>query len=218
MRTKSKQQYVKLKSTIPQNLEKKTAKNIKVYNYGLSILKSYLAFVVIVSHQFSRRTTKNKIILTIDDNRKIHVPSFFIMSFYFTYHTLLSLNIKKLFSRLLRLLIPYIIWPVILLQINREYNHKFHKNLKESIEDLKFQLYWGSGFLGQFWFQWDVIVTSLLFVLIIFIFKKHYLFILQLILILFYHFQYTGNYFKNYLKLYKIDNFSVLRMFEMIPL
>lgn len=142
MKTKSKQKYVKLKSTIPQNLEKKTAKNIKVYNYGLSILKSYLAFVVIVSHQFSRRTTKNKIIITIDDNRKIHVPSFFIMSFYFTYHTLLSLNIKKLFSRLLRLLIPYIIWPIILLQINREYNHKFHKNLKESIEELKFQLYW----------------------------------------------------------------------------
>lgn len=192
--------------------------NKKIHDYGLGILKTFLAVLVIAAHQFSRNTTKNEIILKIYDNRNIHVPSFFIMSFYFTCHNLLSQNPKKILSRFVRLLIPYIGWPIIIKQTNRIYNQKYKTKFPDSIEILKSQLFWGQEYLDQFWFQWDLIVTTLLFVLIILIFRKNCLFILILILILFYYFQYSGNYFQKYLPIQKNNKYTILRMFEMVPL
>ena len=192
--------------------------NKKIHDYGLGILKTFLAVLVIAAHQFSRNTTKNEIILKIYDNRNIHVPSFFIMSFYFTCHNLLSQNPKKILSRFVRLLIPYIGWPIIIKQTNRIYNQKYKTKFPDSIEILKSQLFWGHEYLSQFWFQWDLIVTTLLFVLIIFIFRKNCLFILILILILFYYCQYSGNYFQKYLPIQKNNKYTILRMFEMVPL
>ena len=113
---------------------------------------------------------------------------------------------------------PYIGWPFIILGINKIYNEKLKKKLPDNLRALKSQLAWGQGYIGQFWFQWDLIVTLLLFIIIIFIFRKHHLFILQLILILFYYFQYTGNYFQKYLKVKKNNRYTIGRMFEMIPL
>ena len=192
--------------------------NKKIHDYGLGILKTFLAVLVIAAHQFSRNTTKNEIILKIYDNRNIHVPSFFIMSFYFTCHNLLSQNPKKILSRFVRLLIPYIGWPIIIKQTNRIYNQKYKTKFPDSIEILKSQLFWGHEYLSQFWFQWDLIVTTLLFVLIILIFRKNCLFILILILILFYYCQYSGNYFQKYLPIQKNNKYTILRMFEMVPL
>ena len=192
--------------------------NKKIHDYGLGILKTFLAVLVIAAHQFSRNTTKNEIILKIYDNRNIHVPSFFIMSFYFTCHNLLSQNPKKILSRFVRLLIPYIGWPIIIKQTNRIYNQKYKTKFPDSIEILKSQLFWGHEYLSQFWFQWDLIITTLLFVLIIFIFRKNCLFILILILILFYYCQYSGNYFQKYLPIQKNNKYTILRMFEMVPL
>ena len=192
--------------------------NKKIHDYGLGILKTFLAVLVIAAHQFSRNTTKNEIILKIYDNRNIHVPSFFIMSFYFTCHNLLSQNPKKILSRFVRLLIPYIGWPIIIKQTNRIYNQKYKTKFPDSIEILKSQLFWGQEYLDQFWFQWDLIVTTLLFVLIILIFRKNCLFILILILLLFYYCQYSGNYFQKYLPIQKNNKYTILRMFEMVPL
>ena len=192
--------------------------NKKIHDYGLGILKTFLAVLVIAAHQFSRNTTKNEIILKIYDNRNIHVPSFFIMSFYFTCHNLLSQNPKKILSRFVRLLIPYIGWPIIIKQTNRIYNQKYKTKFPDSIEILKSQLFWGQEYLDQFWFQWDLIVTTLLFLLIILIFRKNCLFILILILILFYYCQYSGNYFQKYLPIQKNNKYTILRMFEMVPL
>ena len=212
MLIKSKKAYKKLKGS------HSIKPNKKIHDYGLGILKTFLSLLVVAAHQFSRNTTKNETILTIYDNRNIHVPSFFIMSFYFTCHNLLSLNPKKILNRFVRLLIPYIGWPIIILQINRKYNQKFRTKLPDSIEALKSQLYWGQGYIGQFWFQWDLMATTLLFLLIIFIFRKNCLFVLILILILFYYFQYSGNYFQKYLPLQKNNIHTILRMFEMVPL
>lgn len=197
---------------------KKPIKDIKLFNYGLAILKSYLAFLVVISHQFSRKTTKNKIILKLTSGINYHVPCFFIMSFYFMCNNLLSLNLKKIVNRFIRLFTPYIGWPFIILVINKIYNKMLKKSLPDSFEILKLQLMWGAPLVPQFWFQWDLIVTTLIFVIIIFAFRKHYLFILQLILIFSYHCQYTRNYFKKYLHLNQHNIYTIGRMFEMFPL
>ena len=191
---------------------------LKSFHYGFGILKSYLAFLVIVSHQFKRNTTKNVLILRITNNIGYHVPCFFILSFYFSFKNLLSIKKANIINRFIRLLIPYFGWPIIILLINKIYNKIFDKKLPDTYEALKSQLILGSTYINQFWFQWNLIVSTLFFLIIIFIFRKNFQFILILILILFYYIQYSGNNFVNNLNLRKNDKFTVGRMFEMIPL
>ena len=193
-------------------------KKIKSYHYGLALLKSYLAFLVVVTHQFSRKSTKNTLILRITNDTSYHVPCFFVLSFYFSFKNLISFNKEKIINRFIRLLIPYIGWPFIILLINKIYNLKLGKKLPDTYEALKAQLIWGSGYIGQFWFQWNLIVSTLFFVIIMFVFRKNFQFILILIIILFYYIQYSGNNLAKYLNLKKNDIFTVGRIFEMIPL
>ena len=86
---------------------KNITKRIKVFNYGLAILKVISAFLVVVHHNYNRNSTKNKIIVFITLKRLLHVPSFYIMSFSFFAHHLFSLNFKILIKRLVRLLNEY---------------------------------------------------------------------------------------------------------------
>ena len=72
---------MKLKNEKQNNslyLLKKQIQEIKKFNYGLAILKSYLSFLVIVSHQFSKKTTKNKIILKVTKNISCSLFFYFI--------------------------------------------------------------------------------------------------------------------------------------------
>ena len=104
---------------IVKNLEiNNNSKKIKVFNYGLAILKSFSAFYVIIFHNFKPNTTKNKVILYITSIKVRHVQAFFIMSFCCICNNLLSLNIKILIKRIERLLIPYILWPITIWTIN----------------------------------------------------------------------------------------------------
>ena len=105
----------------------------KTINYGLSILKTILSFHVIKTHFFRKSSTKNKILICIyGKNRRIHVPCFFIMSFYFNYKSLISKDSKNNYKRFERLLIPYIFWPIIAFLIN---------NIFCRLNNLKIQFY-----------------------------------------------------------------------------
>ena len=45
-------------------------------------------------------------------------PSFMIMSFYFMQKTLILLNFKLFGQRIIRLMIPYLSWPIIIFALN----------------------------------------------------------------------------------------------------
>jgi len=81
----------------------KSRKINKIY-YGLLILKVFLAFDVINCHCFKSNSTKNKYILYLLRSQKLHVPSFIIMSFFFTHNTLISLDSNKIQELLLKFL------------------------------------------------------------------------------------------------------------------
>ena len=205
--------YKKIK--IKENHKKEKLKREKFFNYGLALLKSYMAFLVLVSHCFNMKTTKNELLIKFTTNRQLHVPSFFIMSFYFTYKTLLSLSLKKFLNRLMRLLIPYIIWPMIAIKINHYYNLNYRKRFRDTYDDLILQIKWARRCLPQFWFQWNLIFLTIFFYTIIFIFRKHSLFIFYILLLYAYYAQYTGYHINSYFKKYP-DVISYL--FETFPL
>ena len=189
----------------------------KIY-YGLSILKFLLAFSVVCVHCFDKNSTNNKIILNLTRNRLFYVPCFFIMSFYFNCNNLLSRKRRLLLQRIIRLLIPYIFWPIIIWLINCYFNKKYIKQFPDSYEILKLQLFFGHSYMSQFWFQWNIIVITILLYLIILIFCGQALFILQLLLILSYISQYNGYYYLYvYLKYPKYNRYTFSRIFEMIP-
>jgi len=190
----------------------------KKFNYGLAILKFIMAFLVVKHHYFKTNSTKNKILLFLTKERYLHVPSFFIMSFYFTTSNFLSTNRKVILNRLEKLLIPYIGWSFIILIINHFFNKIFNKKLQDTLFDLKLQLLWGSRHIPQLWFQNALIVMTLVFYLIIFISRNHFLFIFQLLLIFSYISQYSKYIYKNiFLKYPQYNNKTISYFFVSIP-
>ena len=171
----------------------------KSINYGLAVFKTILAFYVIKSHCLRISSKKNTILYFIlEKRRSIHVPSFFIMSFYFNYKGLISLDSNRISKRFIRLLIPYIFWPVIIYIWNNILWKYFRKSLEYSIRKLIYQLVFGRGIISPLWFQLYLILTTFLFIIIIYIFKKNYLFFLQLLMIVAYLFQYSKYNFSIY--------------------
>jgi len=162
------------------------------FNYGLAILKTILAFYVVKTHFFNRNSTKNKIwVYFLVKNRRIHVPCFFIISFSFNYKSLISKDSKKNYKRFERLLIPYIFWPIIVYSIN--YNFSKYNNIiiQFTLKNLITQLILGFGIISPLWFQIDLMATIAIFLIIIYIFKRHYFFIFYFLMMISYFIEYS---------------------------
>ena len=197
--------------------QKNINKTPNKYNYGFGILKVILAFYVICGHNFNSNTTKSKLLLYILRRRRIHVPCFFIMSFLFLSKELMRPNIVLYFKRIERLLIPYFFWPSFIFFLNNYVCVKLYKYKKYSFRDLKDQFIWGDIFVGQFWFQWVLILLTTIFYIIRFITKNHFLFCIQILTFLSYIIQYTGIDKKIDNSLAKNKRLTVGRINVMIP-
>ena len=192
----------------------------KKYNYGLGLLKVYLALTVIITHCCNMKTVKNKYIFFIFvKRRKIHVPSFFIMAFYFMQKNSVASNFRKLIIRLERLIFPYLGWPIIIFVLNNGLFQRISKIYKKySFKDLKNQLLWGTIYIIQFWFQWDLIMLTIIYyIIIVLLKKKNYLFFLQLLAFFAYFLQYSGYNLKFYNSLADENKECLGRIAEVFP-
>ena len=180
--------------------------NLKVdknkYNISLALLRMILCFLVVNAHLFnsSKSFIKNIYILQLLKNN-ISVPIFFIMSFYFCYKIISSKNIEKIKKRIERLIIPYFIWPIIILLINNLFYLILNLKLKRSLFDLLLQYITGHNIVAVLWFQLNLIISTILILSLEILFKNNTLFILFNLIILAYIFQYSNlnyNYFSKY--------------------
>ena len=169
-------------------------------NYGLQILRMILCFWIIIFHCCKIiNPSLRKFIYSL-----FHVPTFIVISFYFFFNNLYNRNIAKIKQRFIRLLIPYIIWPIILLIMNNlsikfEIKGKYEKNL--TFKNLIYQFILAVSIHPILWFHFDLIFLTLFFTIISFIFKSYFLLILQVIAIYSYILQYSNiiyNYFKDF--------------------
>ena len=79
----------------------------KKINYSLELLRLILSFWVVLQRTYKTIPKFNK--------AKFHVPAFMIISFYYFYYNTLKIkNIIKINQRFQRILIPYIIWPILI--------------------------------------------------------------------------------------------------------
>jgi fucose 4-O-acetylase-like acetyltransferase len=108
---------------------------------------------------------------------KFHIPAFMIISFYFYYNTLKSKSIIKIYLRFQRILIPYIIFPTFIFIINNLLFSLFGYSQYNKILLLKYLLYQlilGSVYHTIFYYQFNLILFTILFTIIIFIFRKKF--------------------------------------------
>ena len=168
-------------------LIKQDNEDIKKINIGLQLLRTICSFLIIVCHFYGFR--HYRIIL----NKNIYyIITFFYLSFYFSYNTLASRNISKIKGRFIRMLIPYIGWPLMLF-LNDKYHH-FLYGQKENykLRHFYYQILVGCKMYGIFWFLFNLIFLNLFFTLIIFLFKKNFIFILFIFCVINYSFFYSN--------------------------
>jgi fucose 4-O-acetylase-like acetyltransferase len=190
-------------------------KNKKI-NIGIEILRTLLCLWIVIVHQ---SIIKKKHIKYL--KRHFHVPTFIFLSFIFFYPTLYARVINKIFSRFQRLLIPYIFWPLLILIVNNFLFFFFSFSQFSrllTLRDIYIQMIIGSRYHEIFWFQFNLIFSSLSFTIISFLFKKNTLKILILLGILSFIIHISGlnyNIFKHY-KRYISRNLGSL--IELIPI
>lgn len=188
---------------------------VLVFDIGLAILRPMLSFSVIMTHcfNFNYLSGISKIIIFRLRKLEFHVPIFFIMSFYFSYKTVVSSDFKKKIIRLQRLFIPYCIWPTIYFFYYNNYLIKYYNKRKVYTYDvLKTQLLCGDGLprMGIFWSQWTMIIFNIFFNLIIFIsnfiLKRYFIIIFIALCFTAVVYQYNGS---NLLYSFKCNNQNI---------
>ncbi len=188
----------------------------KKFDINLAILRIYLSFLVVNSHCLKRKNIENKYLSKLLLNN-IHVPIFFIISFYFCYNLLISNNIKKIKQRFERILLPYFIWPLIIWILNNLISFFLKNNLKNTFNDLKMQLLAGHCFMTVLWFQYNLIFTTLLFLIIILLFKQKTILILINLWNIAFFFQYSNINYYTFFKCKFCIKYSFGRFIEILP-
>ena len=183
---------------------------------GIQILRKLLSLWIVLVHCYKiRKSILIKLIL----NKQFHVPTFFIISFYFFYDKLYLRSLNKIKIRFERLLLPYIIFPIIILLLNNVFEgiNLTSPYRKFTFYDFIKQLIIGIGIHSIFWFQFYMIYLSVFVLIILLIFKNNFLFILQLIFIICYVLQYSGLVFKYFNKYKEQPIRSMGSIVEIIP-
>lgn len=191
-------------------------RNNHTLNLGIEFLRMILCFWVITFHFAGDiNKSKYKILKTF-----YHVPTFMLISFYFSYKLFNSKDIIKYKKRLERLLIPYIIWPLLFVIIFFPFHtiHSIHSILiKKIIINLLVQYITGYRILGCFWFVHNLIFFEIFFQIIYFLFNKKSLFILKIFFIISYFLQYKEINYKIFHE-YPIHIRIISYIFEMMPI
>jgi len=193
------------------NYLKYSINNNNYKNLGIEILRMILCLWVISFHFAGLKNyLKYKIL-----RASFHVPTFMLISFYFTYNTFISNDIIKYKKRLERLLVPYIIWPIIFLLISNSSYDSI--NIKKLIFELLLQYITGYKIYVILWFVGSLIFLEIFFKIIHILFNKQSLLILKILSIISYLVQYEEiNY--NIFYLYPTYIIGVSRIIEMMPI
>lgn len=194
--------------------------NSKKINYGISILKVMMAFLVVIAHFYSPGENDNLIFSLLHNNTNLAVPVFFIISSYYYVKTNRLNNSQKTLNYIKKLFLLNMVWTgvyiVIYLMIQFVFNfHMFN------VEDIFWQLLFmhSSALITPMWYIFDLIVLiTIIYFLNAIIKKKNiYLIILFVLVMVSYIFIYTGINFSLFNKLRYEMSYPIGRIVECFP-
>ena len=183
-------------------------------NLGIEVLRMILCFWVLCFHCLNQKKI-NYFLFFLTKTKFYHVPCFCFMSFYFSYKIFLLRDMNNCKKRIERLLIPYIIWPLIIFIIN---NYLLKKSIISfSVYQLIIQLILGRQFIVPFWYLFVIIFLTLLFFILSSLSKKNFIFIIQILGLFSYIVQYSNYY--NFLEKYNSNvKGSIIGALFLLPL
>ena len=192
------------------------SKSKNTRNYGVEILRMIMAFLVVIEHFYiPKNITLKKIAIRL----RFHVPTFLIISFYYLNHNLVNRKVDKIKERFQRLLIPYLFYPIIIYIVNYFFYFFFHfEKLRPSLYQLIIQFIIGRLLCSVLWFQFNLILITILFFIIAFIFKSYYLPFLQILGILSYLLQFSNINYEFFKKYSHNISYSVGYFAETLPI
>jgi len=138
--------------------------------------------------------SRKRKLIRIIIKKHFHVPIFFIISFYYLSKNYNQRNVNKISQRFERLLIPYLIWPIIVWIFNNLFFlfnkiNRFKRIL--SFYDFILELIFGRRYKGVFWFQFMIIFLTI-FLFILDFLEMNILLIFYILSIISYFSQYSG--------------------------
>ncbi len=191
---------------------------MKQTNWGLSLLRTYMCFLVILCHFWFPESPSGPTTILYQD-RNYAVAVFMVMSFLLTRHTLVEHYKSKILNRFKRLLIPQIGWAVIYWCIYKIIDLICNTSLQNSISDMFWQIAFGHSpkLNATMWYQVNLIWITIIFLIIILLFKKSHMTILFLLAALAIYLQYSGTYM--YFDRFRFEiKYPLGRFVEMLPL
>lgn len=139
------------------------------YNYGLAVLRIWMCFEVVIAHNMNwdiKIEDQSWVIRMMAQYREVVVPVFMVTSFILTDMSKLASNKTRIKSRFYRLLVPHVFWAVAYFVVYKLLDMKKGYTLEHGISDLFWQLALGHSLNQTEWFQIDIIILTLLFVIL----------------------------------------------------
>ena len=173
-------------------------------NYNLDLLKTLCAFLVVVAH-FGR----DSFLISF---ATLAVPVFMILSFYFFYDKICSVDIIQ---RIRRLAVPLVGWAIIYFLI-----YYFVLKMHDlTISDLLYQSVTGhdAKLNASMWFQNNLIILTLVAFFLFKKFQKHFFIIMLCCCITAYILQYSGVNYHLFANLGSELKYPLGRLTEMVP-
>ena len=186
-------------------------------NLGIQILRMVLCFWIIMFHCYK---SNNKLSYLLH-RYILHVPTFIVISFFFSFKSIYGKDFKKIISRFERLVIPYLAFPIIILVINNFCFICFKTSIFGrifTIKDLILQYIFGRQFIAVYWFQFYLIWSTLLFTIISFFFKKKFFIMINLIGLISYALQYSNLNYMFFVNYSSLVRYSIGVFVEVLPL
>lgn len=190
------------------------------FNYGFSLLRMFMCFEVIFSHFFLSNESHKMSIILFSKLTGIAVPVFMFLSFFLSKNLFLEADKAEIKKRLYRIIYPQIVWTFIYFFILSAFQLFFNKNFGVNIKSFFWQMFTGhsKSMNTAMWFQIDLILLTVLFILIFrFIEIKKGTILLLFLSTLSLFFQYTGINFYIFDKTRWEIRYPFGRLSEMIP-
>ena len=187
----------------------------KKINYGIEILRIFFCYMVISFHFYGLMYGDNRFYFL----RELAVPMFVFISFYFGYKTIVSLDMKKYGKRCVRLIVPYLFWGIVP-YVGLWILSFLSLAAPTTKQEFLMQILFGSNerLNAPLWFIWEILVLTILFILIHFIFRKFTSIVLLILMIGAYVIQYSNvTYIFYTLQPYELYQ-NLGRLCEVLPL
>ena len=155
------------------------------FNYNIAFMKAFFSFCVVLVHYWVPDDESGLTMQIIRNVINVSAPVFFVISFFLTADFLRKNTVKTVKKRLLRLYIPHVFWActyffgyLVVIELLRRYYSKadFLYNTEFiNKKSLLWQIFLGSDvFLcPQFWYQFVLIVLTVVCIVIFRLSPKH---------------------------------------------